>query len=137
MNLLRSETEAMSASIAGVDSITVTPFDQPYKTPDDFSERIARNQQLLLKEEAHFDKVVDVASGSFYVENLTASLAEEAWKLFLAIDEKGGFYKALKEGFIQDEVNASDIKPANMRPRTFWKAFCTTVSVSDSVFGET
>jgi methylmalonyl-CoA mutase len=110
MNLLRSETEAMSASIAGVDSITVTPFDQPYKTPDDFSERIARNQQLLLKEEAHFDKVVDVASGSFYVENLTASLAEEAWKLFLAIDEKGGFYKALKEGFIQDEVNASDTK---------------------------
>lgn len=110
MNLLRSETETMSASIAGVDSITVTPFDNAYKEPDEFSERIARNQQLLLKEEAHFDKVVDVAAGSYYVENLTNSIAAEAWKLFLTIDEKGGFYKALKEGYIQDEVNASSIK---------------------------
>lgn len=59
VNLLRSQTEAMSAALAGVDSITSTPFDTPYKTPDDFSERIARNQQFLLKEESHLDKVVD------------------------------------------------------------------------------
>lgn len=110
MNLLRSQTETMSASIAGVDSITVVPFDNSYKSADDFSERIARNQQLLLKEEAHFDKVVDASAGSYYIENLTASIAEQAWKIFLNINEKGGFYAALKEGFIQNEVNASNEK---------------------------
>ena len=68
VNLLRSQTETMSAAIANVDSIVVTPFDKPYETPDDFSERLARNQQLLLKEEAHFDKLVDVSGGSYYIE---------------------------------------------------------------------
>ncbi|MDE6145743.1 MAG: hypothetical protein K2F96_05645 [Muribaculaceae bacterium] len=74
VNLLRSQTEAMSAALAGVDSITVTPFDVPFKTPDEFSERIARNQQLLLKEESHLDKVVDPAGGSYYIETLTVSI---------------------------------------------------------------
>ena len=83
VNLLRSQTEAMSAALAGVDSITVRPFDKIYQTPDDFSERIARNQQLLLKEECHLDKVVDPSAGSYYVEVLTNSLADVAWKLFL------------------------------------------------------
>ena len=83
VNLLRSQTEAMSAALAGVDSITVRPFDKTYQTPDDFSERIARNQQLLLKEECHLDKVVDPSAGSYYVEVLTNSLADVAWKLFL------------------------------------------------------
>jgi len=110
VNLLRSQTETMSASIAGVDSITVTPFDKAYQVSDDFSERISRNQQLLLKEEAHFDKVVDASAGSYYIENLTASIAEQAWKIFLSVNEKGGFYAALKEGFIQNEVNASNEK---------------------------
>ncbi|MCK9310650.1 MAG: methylmalonyl-CoA mutase small subunit [Bacteroidales bacterium] len=110
MNLLRSQTETMSASIAGVDSISVTPFDNAYKSADNFSERIARNQQLLLKEEAHFDKVVDASAGSYYIENLTASIADQAWKIFLTVNEKGGFYAALKEGFIQTEVNASNEK---------------------------
>ncbi|MDE5555282.1 MAG: acyl-CoA mutase large subunit family protein, partial [Muribaculaceae bacterium] len=90
VNLLRSQTEAMSAALAGVDSITVVPFDTPYKTPDAFSERIARNQQFLLKEESHLDKVVDPAGGSYYVETLTLSIANEAWKLFLAVVDKGG-----------------------------------------------
>ena len=110
VNLLRSQTEAMSAALAGVDSITVTPFDTPYKTPDEFSERIARNQQLLLKEESHLDKVVDPAGGSYYVETLTVSLAKEAWKLFLEVEEAGGFAKALAEGKVQEAVNASNEK---------------------------
>ena len=107
VNLLRSQTEAMSAALAGVDSITVRPFDKTYQTPDDFSERIARNQQLLLKEECHLDKVVDPSAGSYYVETLTVSIAEQAWKLFLEVEEKDGFYKAVKEGFVQNQVNAS------------------------------
>ena len=108
VNLLRTQTEAMSAAIAGVDSITVRPFDQTYQTPDDFSERIARNQQLLLKEESHFDKVVDPSAGSYYVEVLTTSLADVAWKLFLDVEEKGGFTVLANTGAIQQAVNASN-----------------------------
>ena len=108
VNLLRSQTEAMSAAIAGVDSITVRPFDETYQTPDDFSERIARNQQLLLKEECHFEKVVDPSAGSYYVEVLTNSLADVAWKLFLEVEDKGGFGAEVTAGEIQKAVNASN-----------------------------
>lgn len=107
VNLLRTQTEAMSAALAGVDSIVVTPFDAPYKKSDDFSERIARNQQILLKEESHLDKVVDPAGGSYYVETLTMSLAQEGWKLFLETEDKGGFKAALESGDVVNAVNAS------------------------------
>ncbi len=106
VNLLRTQTEAMSASIAGINSLTVRPFDETYKTADDFSERIARNQQLLLKEECHFDKITDPSAGSYYIENLTNSIAEQAWALFLETDEKG-FYAELEAGTIQSAVKAS------------------------------
>ncbi len=110
VNLLRSQTECMSAALAGVDSITVTPFDAPYQTPDDFSERIARNQQFLLKEESHLDKVVDPAGGSYYVETLTVSIANEAWKLFLATEEKGGFVACVNNGTVQAVVRETSEK---------------------------
>lgn len=110
VNLLRSQTEAMSAALAGVDSLTVTPFDAPYKTPDEFSERIARNQQFLLKEESHLDKVADPAGGSYYVETLTVSIAKEAWKLFLEVEDKGGFFACVDNGDVQKAVNASAAK---------------------------
>ena len=111
VNLLRSQTETFSACVAGVDSIVVTPFDTPYKRPDAFSERIARNQQFLLKEESHMDKVVDPAGGSYYVEHLTVAIAEEAWKLFLAtMDEDGAFFGAAGRGEIQKAVNESCAK---------------------------
>ncbi len=106
VNMLRTQTEAMSATIGAVDSLTVRPFDEAFETPTEFAERIAVNQQLLLKEESHFDKVIDPASGSYYIENLTVSLAEQAWKLFLETEEVG-FYNALKEGTVQDAINAS------------------------------
>lgn len=108
VNLLRSQTETMSAALANVDSIVVVPFDQSYETPTDFSERIARNQQLLLKEEAHFDKIVDVAGGSYYIEHLTDAIAGQAWKLFLEVEEAGGFLVQTNEGKIQDTVNATN-----------------------------
>lgn len=110
VNLLRSQTECMSAALAGVDSITVTPFDTPYKRPDDFSERIARNQQFLLKEESHLDKVVDPAGGSYYVETLTVSIAKEAWKLFLEVEDKGGFLAGLTSGEIQKAIRETSEK---------------------------
>lgn len=105
VNLLRSQTEAMSAVIAGVDLLTVTPFDATYETPDKFAERIAKNQQLLLKEELNFDKVVDVSAGSYYIETLTEKIAEEAWKVFLQTEEKG-FLNLVLEGAVQDEIRA-------------------------------
>ena len=75
VNMLRGTTEAMSASLAGVHSLEVTPFDYAFEAPTDFSKRIARNVELLLKHESHFDRVVDVAGGSYYVENLTRNIA--------------------------------------------------------------
>ena len=107
VNLLRSQTETMSAALAGVDEIVVTPFDVTYEEPTEFAERIARNQQLLLMEEAHFDKVVDPAAGSYYLENLTNSIAAEAWKQFLAIQEQGGFFEMVKAGKVQEAVAAN------------------------------
>ena len=108
VNMLRTQTEAMSAALAGVDSITVSPFDKAFQAADDFSERIARNQQLLLKEECHFDKVVDPAAGSYYIENLTVSIAQQAWNLFLQVEEEGGMMEAIKAGKVQEAVNASN-----------------------------
>lgn len=110
VNLLRSQTETMSAALAGVHSIVVTPFDAVYQQPNDFSERIARNQQLLLKEESHFDKVVDPGAGSYYIEELTTSLANEGWKIFLKMEEEGGFLAAIKNGTVQDDINATNAK---------------------------
>ncbi|WP_430972479.1 methylmalonyl-CoA mutase small subunit [Sunxiuqinia rutila] len=104
VNMLRTQTEAMSAALGGADSITVLPFNAIYEDPTTFSDRIARNQQLLLKEESHFDKIVDAGAGSYYIEELTASIADEAWKLFLEVQDNGGFLAAAKAGFIQTKV---------------------------------
>lgn len=108
VNLLRTQTEAMSAALAGVDSITVAPFDLAYESPNDFSERIARNQQLLLKEEAHLNRIVDPAAGSYYIENLTVSIAKQAWELFLQVEEEGGMIAEVKAGHVQETVNSSN-----------------------------
>lgn len=107
VNMLRGTTESMSAAIAGVHSLETVPFDTAYETPDDFSKRIARNVQLLLKHESHMDQVTDPAGGSYYIENLTQSISTEAWKLFNAVEEKGGYVAAFKAGFITETVDAA------------------------------
>lgn len=104
VNLLRNTTEAMSAALAGINSMTVLPFDYPFEVPTEFAERIARNQQILLKEEAYFDKVADPAAGSYYIESLTSSIAEVAWKLFQKVEDAGGYTDAFYEGEIQDAI---------------------------------
>lgn len=103
-NMLRTTTEAMSAILGGVDSLTVEPYDKHFKKSNDFSERIARNQQIVIKEEAYFDKIADVSAGSYYIENLTDSIVEAAWKLFLEVEDKGGYIEAFKQNFIQTEI---------------------------------
>lgn len=106
VNLLRTQTEAMSAVIGSVNSLTVRPFDEIYQKPSESAERIAVNQQLLLKEEAHFDKTIDPSSGSYFIETLTNSLVEQSWALFLD-NEESGFFNSLKSGALQDSINSS------------------------------
>ena len=110
VNILRTTTEAMAAVLGGTDSLSLTAYNMTYKLPTEFSERIARNQQLLLKEESFLDKVVDPAAGSYYLESLTNSLVEKAWNLFLQVEELGGYIAALKSGFVQDAIEASALK---------------------------
>lgn len=107
VNMLRTQTEAMSAVIGGADSLTVEPFDIVFRRPDDFSERIARNQQLLLMEEAHLGRVADPGAGSYYLEELTAMMARQAWDLFLEIENEGGFLSALRKGIIQERISSA------------------------------
>jgi len=115
VNLLRATTEAMSSSLGGTDSLTVNPFDSVYQKPSTFSRRLARNIQIILKEEAYFTKVIDPASGSYYIEYLTDAIADEAWKLFLSIEDNGGFINAFRKGIIQPEIE----KNARQREKNF------------------
>ena len=107
VNMLRTQTEAMSATLGGVNSLTVLAYDSIYKPTDEFSERIARNQQLLLKEECHFDKVADPAAGSYYIETLTNEIAAQAWKLFLEVEDNGGFFAAVTSGSVQQAIKTT------------------------------
>lgn len=106
-NMLRATSSAMSAIIGGCDSLTVSPFDSVDSHKESFSERIATNLQLILKEESYLDKVVDPSKGSYFIENLTAELAEKSWLFFQEIEKNGGYIKALESGFIQNEIEKS------------------------------
>lgn len=110
VNMLRTTTETMSTLIGGTDSHTVLPFNAVYEDPTVFSERIARNQQLLLREESYLDKVIDPAAGSYYIENLTDQISEKAWELFLKVEEKGGYVEAFRQGYIQDVIEQTSTK---------------------------
>lgn len=104
VNSLRTTTEAFSAIVGGVDSLQTNPYDESFSTSDDFSKRLARNTQIILKEESHLDQVIDPAGGSYFVEKLTDEIANAAWKLFQTIEEKGGMLKAIQSGFVQNEI---------------------------------
>ncbi len=104
VNMLRTTTEAMAAAIAGIDSMTVEPFDATYQKAGKFSSRIARNQQIVLKHESYFNKVADPAAGSYYIENITDAIAEATWELFVKMEDMGGFTKAIESGFIKEEI---------------------------------
>ncbi|PAU95124.1 methylmalonyl-CoA mutase small subunit [Aliifodinibius salipaludis] len=106
-NMLRTSTEGMSGAIAGCDSLTVLPFDEHFRQPDEFSQRIARNQQLILSEEAYFNKVEDPAAGSYYIETLTEEIAEKAWENFQDIETEGGLFTAIENGTVQSAIQQS------------------------------
>lgn len=110
VNMLRSTTEAMSGALGGTHSLTVKPFDAIFRTPNEFSERIARNQQLLIREESYFDKVADPGAGSYYIENLTESILSSAWDIFLTVQNEGGYYQAFVDGKVQELILATSQK---------------------------
>ncbi len=107
VNVLRTTTESMAAILGGTDSLTVRPFTASYKPTTKFSGRIARNIQIILKEEAYLGNVIDPAAGSYYIENLTDSIINESWNIILKIEEEGGYLEALKKGVVQSDISAT------------------------------
>lgn len=109
-NMLRTTTECMSAILGGANIICNLPYDAIYHKDNEFGERIARNQLLILKHESYFDKVDNPSDGSYYIETLTNQLVEKALDVFKNIENKGGFLKQLKEGTIQRKIKESTNK---------------------------
>lgn len=103
-NVLRTTTEAMSAVLGGVESLEVNPFDNTFEAPTELSERVARNQQVVLKNEAYLDKTADPAGGSYYIETLTREIAQAAWQIFTATEAQGGFAAAFLSGAVQSAL---------------------------------
>jgi methylmalonyl-CoA mutase len=104
VNMLRHTTAAMAAVLGGCDTLTVRPFDDCGRAPDRFGTRIARNVQLILKHEAHFDVVDDPAAGAYYLETATDQLARRAWDRFQTLEANGGLLAALRDGRVQSEI---------------------------------
>jgi len=107
VNMLRTTTECMSAILGGADAIINLPYDALYHKSNEFGDRIARNQLLVLKHESYFDKVNNPADGSYYIEELTQQLADKALALFKDIEANGGFLAQLKENTIQRKIQES------------------------------
>ncbi|WP_404355457.1 methylmalonyl-CoA mutase subunit beta [Cytobacillus firmus] len=105
VNVLRAGNEAFAAVLGGVQFLHVSPYNEPEGAYSPFSDRIARNTQLILMEEAHLLKVSDPAGGSWYVEHLTNELIDKAWELFLEIEELGGMAEALLTGWVQSQIS--------------------------------
>ncbi len=107
VNMLRTTTECMSAILGGADAVANLPYDALYHKDNEFGDRIARNQLLILKNESYFDKVNNPVDGSYYIENLTNQLAEKALVLFKDIEANGGFLKQLNDGLIKRKIQES------------------------------
>ncbi|WP_264525063.1 methylmalonyl-CoA mutase subunit beta [Flavobacterium sp. N502536] len=110
VNMLRTTTECMSAILGGADAIANLPYDSLYHKDNEFGDRIARNQLLVLKHESYFDKVDNPADGSYYIESLTLQLAEKSLALFKDIEANGGFLKLLNDGSIKKKIQESAAK---------------------------
>lgn len=104
VNMLRTTSEAFSAVVGGANSLHTNAFDESSGKTDRFSRRIARNTQVILKEEAHLDRLIDPAGGSYYIEKLTFEVAHKAWSVFQEIQKRGGMLKALQQGYPQEEI---------------------------------
>lgn len=109
-NMLRTTTECMSAILGGADTVYNMPYDAIYHKNNEFGDRIARNQLLILKHESYFSQVKNPSEGAYYIETLTHQLSEKSLELFKDIETNGGFLKQLKEGIIQRKIKESALK---------------------------
>lgn len=111
-NFLRQTTQAMSAILGGCDALTIIPLKGTKSEENELNERMAKNIQLVLRDESYLDKVIDVSAGSMFIESLTDQLIEKAWQKFLAIEKNGGLITSLKKGIIQQTIkeNREDIR---------------------------
>ncbi|MFB7918484.1 methylmalonyl-CoA mutase small subunit [Streptomyces sp. NPDC056061] len=107
VNMLRTTLACLGAGVGGAESVTVLPFDHALGLPDAFARRIARNTSTILLEESHLARVIDPAGGSWYVERLTAELADSAWAFFQEIERAGGQAAALRSGMIGERLAAT------------------------------
>ncbi|WP_408607867.1 methylmalonyl-CoA mutase [Acidimangrovimonas sediminis] len=106
-NVIRTAYEAMSAALGGTQSLHTNALDEAIALPTEFSARIARNTQLILQEETGITNVIDPLAGSYYVESLTAELAEKAWALIEEVEEMGGMTKAVASGMPKLRIEES------------------------------
>jgi methylmalonyl-CoA mutase len=117
-NMLRTTIEAFAGAAGGTHSMQVEPFDSLLRQPDEFSRRIARNQQLILQHEANLTRTIDPAGGAYYIEYLTDWLAQQAWGLFQEVERRGGLLSALQAGFVQEQVSqAAEQRKASIERR--------------------
>ena len=110
VNMLRTTSECMSAVLGGANTVCNQSYDALYHKDNEFGERIARNQLLLLKEESYFDEAIKASEGSYYIEALTKELAEKALGLFKQLEASGGFLGELKKGIIQKKIKEAAAK---------------------------
>lgn len=113
-NMLRSTTECMAAILGGADAVCNLPYDALYHKTNDFAERIARNQLVILKEESYFDKTTNPSDGSYYIESITHQLAEKALELFKTLEKAGGFLSQLKSHAIQKKIKENAQKEQDL-----------------------
>ena len=110
VNMLRTTTEYMSAILGGSNTVSSVPYDVMYHKSNEFGERIARNQLLILQQESYLQEAQNFADGTYYIESITHQLAEKALSLFKQIEKGGGFLKQLKAGIIQKKIAESVAK---------------------------
>ena len=106
-NILRTTTECMSAILGGANTISNITYDSIFKNKNEYSEKIALNQLLIIKHETHIDKVKNAADGSYYINNIANTIAEESLKIFKDIENRGGFISALEKNIIQKRIGKS------------------------------
>ncbi|AZJ35068.1 methylmalonyl-CoA mutase subunit beta [Tenacibaculum singaporense] len=107
VNMLRTTSECMSAILGGTNTVANNSYDKIFHQPNEFGERISRNQLLILQQESELAEAQNIADGAYYIETITQQLAQKALEVFKLIEKGGGFLKQLKEGVIQRKIKES------------------------------
>jgi methylmalonyl-CoA mutase len=127
VNVLRGTATAFSAAVGGADSLAIAPFDACLPGDDRVAQRVARNTHTILREESHLHRVADPGAGSYYLEDLSAGLAREAWAFFQSVEGQGGLAQVLESGWLSERLAAR----ADERAQSVAKRRLALTGVSD------